>query len=55
MVGSSSSGVSSDLSDPDSDGGHDDDRGQLLHNRNHDDEVDKKDSSLSSTKYLVMS
>ena len=45
VVGSSSSGVSSDLSDPDSDGGHDDDRGQILQNRNHDDDVDKKDSS----------
>ena len=45
MVGSSSSGVSSDLSDPDSDGGHDDDRGQILQNRNHDDKVDKKESS----------
>ena len=45
VVGSSSSGVSSDLSDPDSDGGHDDDRGQILQNRNHDDKVDKKDSS----------
>ena len=37
--------MSSDLSDPDSDGGHDDDRGQILQNRNHDDKVDKKDSS----------
>ena len=45
VVGSSSSGVSSDLSDPDSDGGHDDDRGQILQNRNHDHEVDTKDSS----------
>ena len=30
VVGSSSSGVSSDLSDPDSDGGHDDDRNECI-------------------------
>ena len=44
VVGSSSSGVSSDLSDPDSDGGHDDERRRILEHHDADDEVDENDS-----------
>ena len=44
VVGSSSSGVSSDLSDPDSDEGHDDERRRILEHHDADDEVDENDS-----------
>ena len=46
MVGSSSSGVSSDLSDPDSDGGHDDETRQILEHHDADDEVDESESFI---------
>ena len=50
VVGSSSSGVSSDLSDPDSDGSHDDERGQLVEHHDADDEVDDKENAQTFIK-----
>jgi len=50
VVGSSSSGVSSDLSDPDSDGSHDDERGQIMEHHDADDEVDDKENAQTFLK-----
>jgi hypothetical protein len=50
VVGSSSSGVSSDLSDPDSDGSHDDERRQIMEHHDADDEVDDKENAQTFIK-----